>query len=99
MASSEVASLDRVGTVLRVSEGIEEPRLQRKKTGLEGEKSLQEVLGLLYDDGCGNESVIDFLDAAKGLIRPDGGPPRWFCPVECGRPVKGSPVLLYLPGN
>ncbi|KAA8545000.1 hypothetical protein F0562_019783 [Nyssa sinensis] len=32
------------------------------------------------------------------MIRPDGGPPRWFCPVECGRPLKGSPLLLFLPG-
>ncbi|RZC57565.1 hypothetical protein C5167_004869 [Papaver somniferum] len=29
----------------------------------------------------------------------DGGPPRWFCPVECGKPIKGSPVLLFLPGK
>nr|KYP71764.1 hypothetical protein KK1_011034 [Cajanus cajan] len=28
----------------------------------------------------------------------DGGPPRWFCPVECGPPFKDSPTLLFLPG-
>ncbi|RZC46643.1 hypothetical protein C5167_039592 [Papaver somniferum] len=28
----------------------------------------------------------------------DGGPPRWFCPVECGNPMKDSHVLLFLPG-
>ncbi|KAI3707659.1 hypothetical protein L6452_26286 [Arctium lappa] len=31
-------------------------------------------------------------------MKPDGGPPRWFCPISCGRPLKDSPVLLYLPG-
>ncbi|KAF2287917.1 hypothetical protein GH714_003204 [Hevea brasiliensis] len=29
---------------------------------------------------------------------PDGGPPRWFCPLECGQPRKNSPTLLFLPG-
>ncbi|KAL7153402.1 hypothetical protein ABFS83_04G166500 [Erythranthe nasuta] len=28
----------------------------------------------------------------------DGGPPRWFSPVECGRRSTGSPLLLFLPG-
>ncbi|XP_071730604.1 phytyl ester synthase 1, chloroplastic-like isoform X2 [Rutidosis leptorrhynchoides] len=32
------------------------------------------------------------------LIKSDGGPPRWFCPVSCGKPLSDSPVLLYLPG-
>ncbi|GFP86709.1 acyltransferase-like protein at1g54570 chloroplastic [Phtheirospermum japonicum] len=32
------------------------------------------------------------------MIKSDGGPPRWFCPIESGPPLKNSPVLLYLPG-
>ncbi|KAK1257380.1 Acyltransferase-like protein [Acorus gramineus] len=29
----------------------------------------------------------------------DGGPPRWFSPVECGPDrLEGSPLLLFLPG-
>lgn len=28
----------------------------------------------------------------------DGGPPRWFSPLECAAPIKDSPLLLYLPG-
>lgn len=100
--SSQVASTDRIGTVLRASEGVGKPGFERKEVDFEaekGEKSLQEALGLLHDDGYGNESVIDFLDAAKELIMPEGGPLRWFCPAECGSPIKGSPVLLFLPGN
>lgn len=27
-----------------------------------------------------------------------GGPPRWFSPLDCGSPIKDSPLLLYLPG-
>nr|AZM65208.1 diacylglycerol acyltransferase 9 [Vitellaria paradoxa] len=28
----------------------------------------------------------------------DGGPPRWFSPLECGSRLKDSPLLLFLPG-
>ncbi|GLT75400.1 hypothetical protein SLA2020_471300 [Shorea laevis] len=59
---------------------------------------VSEHLEVLWDDGYGTNTVKDYLDASSEMIRPDGGPPRWFCPVECGRPVKGSPVLLFLPG-
>ncbi|KAB5529395.1 hypothetical protein DKX38_019476 [Salix brachista] len=55
-------------------------------------------LELLWDDGYGTKTVKDYLDGAKEIIKPDGGPPRWFCPVECGKPLKDSPVLLFLPG-
>lgn len=80
-----------------------------ERVGINGRKSdshvekskdcISEQLGLMYDDGYGTASVIDYLDAAKEMIRPDGGPPRWFCPIECGPPIKGSPILLFLPGN
>ncbi|GMQ02884.1 hypothetical protein CsSME_00048915 [Camellia sinensis var. sinensis] len=49
------------------------------------------------DDGYGGKTVKDYLDNAKEIIKPDGGPPRWFCPVECGCPLKDSSVLLFLP--
>ncbi|THG00827.1 hypothetical protein TEA_014239 [Camellia sinensis var. sinensis] len=60
--------------------------------------SLIEKLEALWDDGYGSKTVKDYLDNAKEIIKPDGGPPRWFCPVECGCPLKDSPVLLFLPG-
>lgn len=56
-------------------------------------------LEVLWDDGYGNETVKDYLDYAQDIIRPDGGPPRWFTPVSCGPHLKDSPVLLFLPGN
>ncbi|KAK9292609.1 hypothetical protein L1049_020584 [Liquidambar formosana] len=74
----------------------------RVGTKVEEKKRVKDVvfeeLEVLYDDGFGTESVKDYLDVAKEMIKPDGGPPRWFCPVECGRPLKDSPTLLFLPG-
>ncbi|KAK1583384.1 hypothetical protein Q3G72_023286 [Acer saccharum] len=55
-------------------------------------------LEVLWEDGYGTQSVQDYFDAAKEIIKPDGGPPRWFCPVECGSPLKNCPTLLFLPG-
>ncbi|CAO2162462.1 unnamed protein product [Urochloa humidicola] len=62
----------------------------------EGEKRGLEAL---YDDGFGGVTVKDYFAAAKAVSRDDGGPPRWFSPIECGRPaVDGAPLLLFLPG-
>ena len=43
-------------------------------------------------------SLIDYFEQAKDLIRSDGGPPRWFSPLECGSRFNNSPLLLFLPG-
>ncbi|KAJ4838463.1 hypothetical protein Tsubulata_046403 [Turnera subulata] len=59
----------------------------------------EESLQVLWDDGYGKKTVKDFIDGAKEMIMPgDAGPPRWFCPPDCGKPLKDSPVLLYCPG-
>nr|DAD30462.1 TPA_asm: hypothetical protein HUJ06_009313 [Nelumbo nucifera] len=42
-------------------------------------------------------SVKDYLECSKDLIKPDGGPPRWFSPLECASRLENSPLLLYLP--
>ncbi|KAI3887266.1 hypothetical protein MKX03_023476 [Papaver bracteatum] len=56
-------------------------------------------LEALWDDGYGTRSVQDYLDMSREMVKNnDGGPPRWFCPVECGNPIKDSPVLFFLPG-
>ncbi|KAF8013084.1 hypothetical protein BT93_I1070 [Corymbia citriodora subsp. variegata] len=46
----------------------------------------------------GPDRLRRFFDQAKDLARPDGGPPRWFSPLECGSRLEKSPLLLYLPG-
>lgn len=43
-------------------------------------------------------SLQDYFERSKDLIRSDGGPPRWFSPLECGTRLENSPLLLYLPG-
>ncbi|XP_075659882.1 phytyl ester synthase 1, chloroplastic-like [Castanea sativa] len=57
-----------------------------------------ETLKPLWDDGYGTETIKDYFDIAKDIVKPDGGPPRWFSPIACGCPLKDSPVLLFLPG-
>ncbi|RXH82388.1 hypothetical protein DVH24_036729 [Malus domestica] len=69
----------------------------------EEEKRVEDGGGLerlkpLYDDGYGTVTVKDYFHANKEMIKPDGGPPRWFSPNACGRPLKDSPILLFLPG-
>lgn len=48
------------------------------------------------------KSLTDFLVEARDFVRSDGGdggPPRWFSPLECGARAPESPLLLYLPGS
>ncbi|KAK9067902.1 hypothetical protein SSX86_012013 [Deinandra increscens subsp. villosa] len=66
--------------------------------GKKGPRNVPEELQPLWDDGYGTRTMKDFVKTATDLIKSDGGPPRWFCPVACGAPIKDSPVLLYLPG-
>ncbi|XP_058737596.1 phytyl ester synthase 1, chloroplastic-like [Vicia villosa] len=40
----------------------------------------------------------EYLEQAKELIKADGGPPRWFSPLDCGLPLENSPLMLFLPG-
>lgn len=59
-----------------------------------------------YHVGVDDETMIgrrmgldEFFEMAEQLARSDGGPPRWFAPLECGPPLDNSPLLLYLPGQ
>lgn len=68
----------------------------KKRNGEEESGSLAP----LWDDGYGTRTVEDYFAVAREFCNcDDGGPPRWFCPVECGRPLKDSPTLLFLPGK
>lgn len=72
-------------------------------SNLNDEKSVlkEEKLEPLWDDGYGTQSVKDYIDLAKDIIKHDGGPPRWFCPVVGDgndSHLPDSPVLLFLPG-
>uniref|UniRef100_A0A0D9V0W3 Serine aminopeptidase S33 domain-containing protein n=1 Tax=Leersia perrieri TaxID=77586 RepID=A0A0D9V0W3_9ORYZ len=63
-------------------------------------KKVDEVgLDPLYDDGFGEITIRDYFQAVRAMPLDGGGPPRWFCPVDCGAPaVDGAPLLLFLPG-
>lgn len=63
------------------------------------EDGVLESLEPLWDDGYGTVTVKDYFDANEQMIKPDGGPPRWFSPLAFNPPLKDSPVLLFLPGN
>ncbi|KAI3500946.1 hypothetical protein L1887_36775 [Cichorium endivia] len=44
-------------------------------------------------------SLKDYFQQSRDLlIKSDGGPPRWFSPLECGSRLTNSPLLLSLPG-
>lgn len=98
-ADSTVLSSDSVvvnGALIEQGNGRLNTKVEEKKRV---EDNVLETLEPLWDDGYGTETVRDYFDIAKGIVKPDGGPPRWFCPVSCGRPLKDSPVLLFLAGN
>ncbi|XP_059644087.1 phytyl ester synthase 2, chloroplastic-like [Cornus florida] len=43
-------------------------------------------------------SLKDYFEQSTDLMKSDGGPPRWFSPLECGSRLDKSPLLLFLPG-
>ncbi|KAF6161584.1 hypothetical protein GIB67_009463 [Kingdonia uniflora] len=66
-----------------------------KKSGIE----IETASNALEDDSVIERlSIKDYLEQTKDLIKSDGGPPRWFSPLECGARWENSPLLLYLPG-
>ncbi|KAK8693267.1 hypothetical protein V6N13_070858 [Hibiscus sabdariffa] len=47
----------------------------------------------------GKKWLKDYLEECKEMIRSDGGPPRWFSPLECSSSTSPDcPLLLFLPG-
>ncbi|PWA77272.1 diacylglycerol acyltransferase [Artemisia annua] len=66
--------------------------------GKKSRKNVPQNLEHLWDDGYGTRTMKDYAEISMDLIKSDGGPPRWFCPVACGSPLEDSPLLFYLPG-
>lgn len=96
VSSSDVKEEEETGRLsIEVRHGHRDSNVEEKKR----EKVSEDVkLEPLWDDGYGTQSVKDYLELAKEIIKPDGGPPRWFTPISCGPPLKDSPILLFLPG-
>ncbi|KAF3785254.1 Acyltransferase-like protein [Nymphaea thermarum] len=78
---------------------VERGSSDEKYSIVETSAGSRETTLLIDDTYYKTDSVKDYLDLSKDLVRPDGGPIRWFCPVECGDPVKDAPLLLFLPGT
>ncbi|XP_060218059.1 phytyl ester synthase 1, chloroplastic-like isoform X1 [Lycium barbarum] len=62
-------------------------------------EDMRNKLEPLWDDGYGTQTVKDYLEIGLEIIKPDGGPPRWFTPISAGPPLQESPLLLFLPGT
>uniref|UniRef100_A0A2N9HN83 Uncharacterized protein n=1 Tax=Fagus sylvatica TaxID=28930 RepID=A0A2N9HN83_FAGSY len=77
---------ERVGTSIDQGNGQLRSKVEEKK---KVEDDVLETFKPLWDDGYGTETVRDYFDMAKDIVKHDGGPPRWFCPVTCGRPSEG----------
>lgn len=87
------------GSAEAAVERKEKVQEDKDNEGLPVKEEQERGLEVLYDDGFGSVTVKDYFAAAKVLCRDDGGPPRWFSPVECGHPaVDQAPLLLFLPG-
>lgn len=45
--------------------------------------------------------VEEIVKQAEEMTRTSsqGDPPRWFTPLDCGKPPPNAPLLLYLPGT
>ncbi|CAM6081805.1 unnamed protein product [Calypogeia fissa] len=41
--------------------------------------------------------ALDYIEFVQDFFKDDGGPPRWFCPVQRGQEGP-APLLLFLPG-
>ncbi|KAL6556753.1 mRNA-binding ribosome synthesis protein [Orobanche hederae] len=77
---------------------VEFENVQKMSSIVECKEFYEEKLEPLWDDGYGTETVKDYFDYARDMIKPDGGPVRWFTPISCGPHLRDSPVLLFLPG-
>lgn len=68
---------------------------------LEAESKRRVSVDEYCSEGNGKR-LKDYFDGAERMIRSsssDGGPPRWFSPLECGPYSPHSPLLLFLPGT
>ncbi|XP_057437571.1 phytyl ester synthase 2, chloroplastic-like isoform X1 [Lotus japonicus] len=93
-------SVDRVSAMAEKGSPAEMKREERSSGAAQSEKNRWE--GMEEEE---TEKVKqrrsgwkDYFEQAKELIKPDGGPPRWFSPLECGSRLDNSPLLLFLPG-
>ncbi|XP_059450629.1 LOW QUALITY PROTEIN: phytyl ester synthase 2, chloroplastic-like [Corylus avellana] len=87
----------------RFAVSTEQPTTTSRSSGsgrLEKREEAEAVAATGFEDPAVERgSLKDYFERSKELVRrSDGGPPRWFTPLECGPPLINSPLLLFLPG-
>ncbi|EOY02897.1 Esterase/lipase/thioesterase family protein, putative [Theobroma cacao] len=100
-SQSLAVSTERIEKAARLGENI--GRIGKKK-----ELTMKEAIEVkpntyanpqeLPEEEEGKKSLKDYFEDCKDLIKSDGGPPRWFCPLECTSTSPDYPLLLFLPG-
>ncbi|CAI8613448.1 unnamed protein product [Vicia faba] len=87
-------SVDRVPATLVAAEKGNTVELKREEGGAEEiDKRWEEK-----EEKQRRSGWKEYLEQATDLIVGDGGPPRWFSPLECGSRLDNSPLMLFLPG-
>lgn len=88
-------SVDRIPATLVAAEKGNSVEVKREEGGAkEIEKRWEEK-----EEKQRRSGWKEYLEQAKNLIVGDGGPPRWFSPLECGSRLDNSPLMLFLPGQ
>ncbi|XP_015057468.1 acyltransferase-like protein At1g54570, chloroplastic isoform X1 [Solanum pennellii] len=90
---SSIEEKEKSSTIIDVKNSHLTPAIKEKN-----KEDIQNKLETLWDDGYGTQTVKDYLEIGSEIIKPDGGPPRWFTPISAGPPLEDSPLLLFLPG-
>ncbi|PIA26035.1 hypothetical protein AQUCO_10000006v1 [Aquilegia coerulea] len=83
---------------ISVKQSTESKRKQVEKQSVTKETTTTTIPKAFDESEIEQLSVKDYLERAKEMIKSDGGPPRWFSPLECGARWNHSPLLLFLPG-
>ncbi|KAH7577148.1 hypothetical protein JRO89_XS01G0212400 [Xanthoceras sorbifolium] len=91
-------STEQTSTSTTTTGFAENGRTWKKSTGEEGDTTRRVGVEVSEEPERNRKSLKDYFGEVKDLIRSDGGPPRWFSPLESRSHTPDSPLLLFLPG-
>lgn len=89
-------------TTTTSSTGSNNGRLEKSSSGATQEVKQYDSVAKSEAESSSSSSSFtlkDYYEQSIGMTRSnDGGPPRWFSPLESGARSDDSPLLLFLPG-
>lgn len=88
-------------TTTTTSTGSNNGRLEKSSSGATQEVKQYDSVAKSEAESSSSSSFTlkDYYEQSIGMTRSnDGGPPRWFSPLESGARSDDSPLLLFLPG-